>query len=467
MPLHAFGIFVRDSHQHLLYRMKPKVLLVDDEEKLRSLLKRIISLEGYQVSEAGTIAQAQQQLEACPADIVLCDVKLPDGNGVDFTAVIKSKYPATEVLLLTAYGNIPDGIKAMQHGAFDYIVKGDDNDRIIPLLARAAERLGLRKRVEQLEARLEKKYSFSSIIGSSDAIRKAIQLAERVAPADASVLLTGETGTGKEVFAQAIHYNSNRASRPFVALNCSAFSSEIIESELFGHKAGAFTGAVKDKKGMVEEAAGGTLFLDEIGEMPQELQPKLLRFLENGTYYRVGETTERRADIRLIAASNRNFSKEIEAGHFRSDLYYRIAVFTIELPALRDRAADIPLLAHHYLKQFAARVNTKLDRISTAALKALQAHHWPGNIRELKNVIERAVILEDSNELQITSLPYELQQPLANAGAPATQTLAHIEQLHILKVLKQVNGNKAEAARVLDIGIATLYRKLEEYGVKN
>jgi DNA-binding NtrC family response regulator len=447
--------------------MKLKVLLIDDEEKLRSLLKRIITLEGYQVAEAGSIAQAKKQLEICAADIVLCDVKLPDGNGVDFTAEIKAKYPATEVLLLTAYGNIPDGIKAIQNGAFDYIVKGDDNDRIIPLLARAAEKLGLQQRVERLEAKLEKKYSFSSIIGESTAIRQAIQLAKKVAPADASVLLTGETGTGKEVFAQAIHHNSSRAAQPFVALNCSAFSSEIIESELFGHKAGAFTGAVKDKKGMVEEAKGGTLFLDEIGEMPQELQPKLLRFLENGTYYRVGETTERRSDVRLVAASNRNFSKEIEAGNFRSDLYYRIAVFTIALPSLRERKDDIPMLAAHYLRQFTARVNTRLAGISKEAMQALQQHTWPGNIRELKNVIERAVILEDTTELQITSLPYELQHPSGNAADSSSLKLAYIEQQHILKVLKQVNGNKTEAARVLDIGLATLYRKLEEYGVKS
>ncbi|PZF73854.1 sigma-54-dependent transcriptional regulator [Taibaiella soli] len=442
------------------------LLIIDDEEKHRKLLARLLTMEGYKVSEAGTAQQGLKLLAQQHTDIIICDVKLPDAFGVDLVAELKNKYPTTEIILLTAYGNIPDGVKAIKNGAFDYIVKGDDNDRIIPLLSRATEKASLQQRVASLEARLQKKYNFDSIIGESAEIKQAIALAGKVAPTDVAVLLTGETGTGKEVFAQSIHYNSKRSSEPFVALNCSALSKEIMESELFGHKAGAFTGAMKDKKGLIEEAKGGTLFLDEIGEMPQELQPKLLRFLENGTYYRVGETVERKADVRIITASNREFKEEIEAGHFRSDLYYRIAVFTILLPALRDRNKDIPMLAQYYLRIFAEKTNGHLKAISKEAIKALQQYAWPGNIRELKNVIERAVILADGDSLEINNLPYELQHCGDTESATSIYDLALIEKQHIRKVLQHTSGNKTEAARLMNIGLATLYRKIEEYSLK-
>ncbi len=449
--------------------MKNKVLVIDDEEKLRKLLVRIISLEGYKVSEAGTLAAGEKVLAIEDIDVVICDIKLPDVSGVDFVKEQKLKYPQTEIILLTAYGNIPDGVQAIKNGAFDYIIKGDDNDKIIPLLSRAAEKVTLQKKVAQLEQQLNKKHGYDSINGESPAITEAIKLAKKVAPTDAPVLLTGETGTGKEVFAQVIHYGSNRSNYPFVALNCSALSKDIMESELFGHKAGAFTGAVKDKKGLIEEAKGGTLFLDEIGDMPMELQPKLLRFLENGTYYRVGDATQRSAEVRLIAATNRDLQKEIEAGHFRSDLYYRIAVFSILLPPLRERQKDIILLAEHYLKIYAAKTSKQINKICKEAAQLLQSYSWPGNVRELKNVIERAAILEDSHELTVNSLPYELQQ--CGMGTQATSGLtafhlASVEKMHIQKVLKHTNWNKAEAARLMDIGLATLYRKIEEYGIK-
>ena len=449
--------------------MKNKVLIIDDEEKLRKLLVRIISLEGYKVSEAGTIAGGEKALAIDDIDVIICDIKLPDGSGVDFAKEVKQKYPLTEIILLTAYGNIPDGVQAIKNGAFDYIIKGDDNDKIIPLLSRATEKVALQKKVNQLEKQLNTKYGFDTINGNSPAIITAINLAKKVAPTNAPVLLTGETGTGKEVFAQVIHWASSRSNFPFIALNCSALSKDIMESELFGHKAGAFTGAVKDKKGLIEEAKGGTLFLDEIGEMPLELQPKLLRFLENGTYYRVGDATQRTAEVRLIAATNRDLQKEIDAGHFRSDLYYRIAVFSIPLPPLRERQKDIILLADHYLKIYTAKTTKQINGISKDAVQLLQFYSWPGNVRELKNVVERAVILEDSPMLTVNSLPYELQE-CAIASSPengfSAFHLATVEKLHIQKVLKYTNWNKAEAARLLDIGLATLYRKIEEYSIK-
>ena len=449
--------------------MKNKVLIIDDEEKLRKLLVRIISLEGYKVYDTGTLAGGEKILITEDIDIIICDIKLPDGSGVEFTKEVKQNHPLTEIILLTAYGNIPDGVQAIKNGAFDYIIKGDDNDKIIPLLSRAAEKAALQKKVVQLEKQLNTRYGFDSINGESAAINTAINLAKKVAPTNAPVLLTGETGTGKEVFARVIHYASARSNFPFVALNCSALSKDIMESELFGHKAGAFTGAIKDKKGLIEEAKGGTLFLDEIGEMPLELQPKLLRFLENGTYYRVGDATQRSAEVRLIAATNRDLQKEIDAGHFRSDLYYRIAVFSIPLPALRERQKDIILLADYYLKIYTSKTTKQINGISKEAIQLLQLYSWPGNVRELKNVIERAVILEDSSILTVSSLPYELQQCTLASATDNTLTsfhLATIEKQHIQKVLKYTNWNKTEAAKLMDIGLATLYRKIEEYGIK-
>jgi DNA-binding NtrC family response regulator len=442
------------------------ILIVDDEEKLRALLKRIIALEGYKVIDTGSVASARQLLETHAIDIVLCDVKLPDGNGVDFTSEVKTKYPSIEIILLTAYGNIQDCVQAIKNGAFDYIVKGNDNDKIIPLLSRAAEKTTLQTRVNRLEKQLGNQYSFDAIIGTSPVLQNAIQLARKVAPTEAAVLLTGETGTGKEVFAQAIHYNSNRAQQPFVALNCSAFSKELLESELFGHKAGSFTGANKDKKGLIEEARGGTLFLDEIGEMPIDLQPKILRLLENGSYIRVGDTKEQKANLRIISATNRNMEQEIKNGHFRSDLYYRIGVFTIDLPSLRSRRKDIPMIANHFLSVYSDKTNKKIKTISAEALNALRENEWKGNVRELKNVMERAVIMEDGDVLQLGSLPLDIQHGQPDPENVHEFYLSSVERCHILKMLQYANGNKTEAARLMNIGIATLYRKLEEYHIR-
>jgi two-component system NtrC family response regulator len=441
------------------------VLIIDDEEKLRGLLKRIIALEGYTVQEANTLNAGLKILAKGDTCIVLCDVKLPDGNGVDFVLTVKKQYPAIEIILLTAYGNIPDGIQAMKNGAFDYIVKGDDNDRIIPLISRAAEKLTLLRKINKLEEQVAAKGDFNKITGTSPLLATAINLAKKVAASQTPVLLTGPTGTGKEVFAQAIHSFSPHNAHAFVALNCSALSKDIMESELFGHVAGAFTGAVKDKKGLVEEAKDGTLFLDEIGEMPIELQPKLLRFLENGTYYRVGDTTQHYAAIRLIAATNRDLQKEIQEGIFRSDLYYRIAVFTIRLPTLYERRGDIPVLASQFLEVFNAKTNKQIKGIAKETLNMLTSYQWPGNIRELKNVIERAVILEDTEVLTPASLPYELQYPTPSIANASSFQLCDMEKVHVRMVLTHAKGNKTEAARLLNIGLATLYRKIEEYGL--
>jgi DNA-binding NtrC family response regulator len=401
-------------------------------------------------------------LERKQIDVVLCDVKLPDGNGVEFVKAAKNKYPVTEFILLTAYANIPDGVLAMKNGAFDYIMKGDDNDKIVPLLHRAMEKVQLHKKVEQLQKQLSNKFSFDTIIGNSVPIQEAVTLARKVAATDATVLLLGETGTGKEVFAQSIHNNGNRNGKPFVAVNCSAFTKELLESELFGHKAGAFTGAIKDKKGLFEEANGGTIFLDEIGEMPAELQAKLLRVLESGEFIKVGDTKTLKVNVRIIAATNRDLQKEIEAGRFRSDLFYRLSVFQITLPPLRERIKDIPVLANHFTSVFAAKTNKSVPGLQKEYLEALQHYNWPGNIRELKNIIERSVILNDESQLSAKNLPVELQTETDNHFTSAFD-LAAVEKQHIKKVLVYTKGNKTETARLLNIGLTTLYRKIEEY----
>ena len=449
--------------------MPGTILLVDDEEKLRGLLKRIISLEGFTIYEAADLKAAAKLLEKEAIQVVLCDVKLPDGSGVGFVKEVKAKYPATEIILLTAYGNIPDGIQAMKNGAFDYITKGDDNDKVIPLLMRAMDKVQLQQRIEQLEQQVGKKYSFDNILGNSPLIKEAVAMARKVAPSDATVLLLGETGTGKEVFAQAIHAGSKRAGKTFTALNCGAFSKELLESELFGYRAGAFTSAVKDKKGIMEEASNGTLFLDEIGEMHIDLQSKLLRVLETNEFIKIGDTKPTKVNVRIIAATNRNLQQEAETGKFREDLFYRLNVFAISLPALRDRKKDIPALAAYYLQIFAQKANQRIEGMSPEFIEQLQQHPWKGNVRELKNIMERAVILADGPQLTIDNLPLELQHhsPLTADHTLSAFSLASMEKLHIQRVLNHTKGNKTEAARLLDIGLTTLYRKIEEYGLNH
>jgi two-component system, NtrC family, response regulator len=441
------------------------ILLIDDEEKLRHLLKRIIGLEGYTVLEADSLKAGLRILEKEPVQVILCDVKLPDGNGIDFIEKVKSRFPLIEIIMLTAYGNIPAGVSAIKNGAFDYLTKGDDNDRIIPLLDRAIEKQRLRKRVSQLEKQVEKRYTFENILGQSELIRESVELAKKVAPTDATVLLLGETGTGKEVFAQAIHYGSARATHPFVALNISSFNKELLESELFGHLAGAFTSALKDKKGLIDEADGGTLFLDEIGEMAFELQAKLLRVLETNEFIRVGDTKPTRVDVRIITATNRDLQLEVDEGKFREDLFYRLNIFTIKLPALRERKKDIPLLAAHFLHLYTAKLNGQVSGMSREFLDTLVNHDWKGNIRELKNIIERAVILANDNELTLANLPLDFQTASRKGQALSAFELSSMEKLHIQRVLNYTEGNKMAAARLLNIGLTTLYRKIEEYKI--
>ena len=447
-----------------------KILIIDDEVQIRTLLTRMMELEGYDVCQAGDCRAALKQLELQNPDVVLCDVFLPDGNGVDLVLAIKKAAPNVEVILLTAHGNIPDGVQAIKNGAFDYITKGDDNNKIIPLISRAVEKARMNVRLEKLEKKVGQTYSFDSILGESKVLKDAVSLAQKVSGTDVPVLLTGETGTGKEVFAQAIHYSSKRARQNFVAVNCSSFSKELLESEMFGHKDGSFTGALKDKKGLFEEANNGTIFLDEIGEMAFELQAKLLRILETGEYIKIGDTKPTRVNVRIIAATNRNLSQEIVAGRFREDLFYRLSVFQIHLPPLRERAGDIRLLAKAFIKSFAEQLARPVVEIAPAFLEALDSQPWKGNIRELRNVIERSMIVCESGYLDIADLPFDIQNAHyehSNDSSPGSFELSAMERRHIARVLEYTKGNKTEAARLLKIGLTTLYRKIEEYKISD
>lgn len=441
--------------------MSGNILIIDDEIKLLKLLGMILSQENFNVKEASTARSAMTMLEQYDFDVVLSDVRLPDAFGIDLVKSIKTKYPHQEIILMTAFGNITDAVQAMKNGAYDYLVKGDDNEKIIPLVYKALEKVKDNK--SKIIQKNTAQKGFSQIIGNSPLILQAKKLAEKVALTDATVLLTGETGTGKEVFANAIHEGSDRKKNNFVAINCSAFSKEILESELFGHKAGAFTGAIKDKKGLVEEANGGTLFLDEIGEMPIELQAKLLRVLETKEFIKMGETKVSKSDFRLIAATNRDLEEEIKQGHFREDLYFRLNVFEITLPPLRERKEDLKALAKNFVNVFSQKLHISNVQVTPEYYKTLEKNDWKGNIRELRNTVERSLILMNDHVLDAESLPHYSEKISTEKDSLSIRSL---EKEHILKVLQYTKGNKAEAARLLEIGIATLYRKLEEYNLR-
>ena len=442
-----------------------KILIIDDEPTIRMLLSRILELEGYEVLKAKDRATALYTLKKQVVQVVLCDVFLPDGNGVDMVQELQQLAPAAKIILLTAHGNIPDGVQAIKNGAFDYIVKGDDNRKIIPIVNRAMDAIAT-----ELKQQGKKKivrantFSFDNIVGKSSALSDVISQARKVAATDVSVLINGETGTGKEVFARAIHSESQRRSEAFLALNCSAFSRELLESELFGYKAGAFTGAVKDKRGLLEEANHGTIFLDEIGEMALELQSKLLRVLETGEFVKVGDTKTTHVDVRILSATNRNLKEEIASGRFREDLYFRLSVFRIMLPPLRQRKEDILLLARQFIERYAKQIGRPAPVLSSEAKSLFLSYPWPGNVREMMNAVEHALIVCDG-EITRHDLPIDMLSGDTSTADDDAFDLKSVERNHIIKVLHHTHGNKTETARLLKIGLTTLYRKIEEYGI--
>ena len=442
-----------------------KILIIDDEPTIRMLLSRILELEGYEVLKAKDRATALYTLKKQEVQVVLCDVFLPDGNGVDMVQELQLLAPAAKIILLTAHGNIPDGVQAIKNGAFDYIVKGDDNRKIIPIVNRAMDAVAITRKPQGRKKEIPSAtLSFDNIVGHSDALSEVISQARKVAATDVAVLINGETGTGKEVFAQAIHSASRRSGEAFLALNCSAFSRELLESELFGYKEGAFTGAVKDKRGLLEEANHGTLFLDEIGEMALDLQAKLLRVLETGEFVKVGDTKTTHVDVRILSATNRNLKEEIASSRFREDLYFRLSVFRIMLPPLRQRKEDILLLARQFIERYAKQIGRPAPVLSSEAKSRFLSYPWPGNVREMMNAVEHALIVCDG-EITRHDLPIDMLSGDTSTADDDAFDLKSVERNHIIKVLHHTHGNKTETARLLKIGLTTLYRKIEEYGI--
>jgi DNA-binding NtrC family response regulator len=442
-----------------------RLLIVDDDELLRQALARRFERQGLTVTTAASGAEAVARAEAGRLDVALLDLNLPDMSGIDVLTRIKEAQPEIEALMLTAHGSIETAIQAMKQGAYHYLTKPCNPAELEIQIQKAYEKVQLKRRERQWVAQLAFESDRYRLVGASPQLRRVVQLIEKVAPTDATVLVRGASGTGKELVARALHFNSPRRQRPLVTINCAALQETLLESELFGHEKGAFTGAVATKQGLIEVAEGGTLFIDEIAEMGQGLQAKLLRVLEDGHYRRVGSTQEAHADVRVIAATNKDLAEEQKAGKFREDLYYRLNVVTIHLPGLRERVEDIPELVEHFLKT--RQIGPRPFHLQREVLEALRRYDWPGNVRELANVLERAQILAEGDTVTLDDLPENITEVGAGAAATAPESnpqhLRAVERRHILDVLRAEKGNKVHAAKVLGISRRALYRLIRKY----
>jgi DNA-binding NtrC family response regulator len=443
-----------------------RVLIADDESRLRELVVRELSRKGHEVEGAVDGEEALARLREKPYDVVVLDMKMPRKEGIEVLRELAAFPEHPQVIVMTGFQEVATAVEAMKLGAYDYLTKPTKIEELDVVVRKAAEKGQLLRDNQALRAHAPGAGPFGGIITKSPRMHDVLRVVERVAPTDSSVLILGESGTGKELVARAIHERSARAARPFVPIHCGALPREILESELFGHEKGAFTGAIAAKPGLIDVADGGTLLLDEIGEMEADSQVKLLRALETGTFFRVGSTRPRRVDVRLVAATNRDLGEAMKAGGFRQDLYYRINTITIALPSLRERPEDIALLAHFFVEANAA-YGTK--RLGPAALAALEAYSWPGNVRELLHAVERAVILSSDEEIQPSDLPPEVlgttAPPPSSTGAAAV-SLETMERQHIVATLRRVGGHRGKASAVLSIDPKTLYRKILGYQIK-
>ncbi|MBN1477432.1 sigma-54-dependent Fis family transcriptional regulator [Candidatus Sumerlaeota bacterium] len=447
-----------------------RILIADDEANTLEGLRWALEGEGEDmaIATARDGEQAWQALRADPADLVLTDLKMPRLSGMDLLRRVKESSPETEVIVLTGHGTVESAVEAMKLGAADYLLKPINIEELRITVRRVLESARLRHENEALRRQLDAKYGFENIIGRSEAMEQVFHTIRQVAPTRASVLIQGESGTGKELIAHAIHQNSPRKRGPFIAVNCGALSPTLLESELFGHERGAFTGAEARRKGRFELADGGTLFLDEISEVSAELQVKLLRVLQEQTFERVGGTETIRVDIRVIAATNRDIDAMVERGTFREDLFYRLNVVRITVPPLRERVEDIPLLADTFVRECAEANGKSLRPLTPRVIAALQGHRWPGNVRQLRNVIEGMVVMSTGKEITVKSLPPELRQTTDGGRTiqlPARISMRDAEREIIRATLRETGGNRAQAARILGLGRKTLYRKMELYGL--
>ena len=446
------------------------VLLVDDEKSVRSTLSLFLQKSGYKVEEAANGEEAVEKLKVTFYDLVITDLKMKPMGGLEVIQTVKKINPLTEVVVMTAYGTVESGVEAMKLGAYDYIQKPFDKDEFLIVVSKALERRELLVEVEQLQDELEDKYKFENIIGNSNEMRNVFSMVTKVAPTDSTILISGESGTGKELIAKATHLHSRRKNRSFVTINCGALPENLQESELFGHVRGAFTGAIREKRGLFQEANGGTLFLDEIGETAPSTQVKVLRFLQDGEIRRVGENEPIYVDVRLLAATNQDLEKAIGEGRFREDLYYRLNVIPIHIPPLRKRRDDIPLLINHFLEKYIEKAKKKITSVSVDAMRILAGYDWPGNVRELENVIERAVILTNRNVITPDDLPSYIsntqQKIITQEENIEETTLEKLEKHYILKTLEKYAWNQKKASEVLGISTTTLWRKLKTYGIE-
>ncbi|MBA4183866.1 MAG: sigma-54-dependent Fis family transcriptional regulator [Acidobacteria bacterium] len=447
--------------------MKPNILIAEDEELMRSILRQLLEGEGCRVFTADSAENALDIFSANNVHVTLTDIKMAGMDGLELLDQIKTIDAEALVIIMTAYSSVDSAIAALRKGAYDYVTKPFVNEDLLQTVRNAIRTKELFRENRALRRELDKHYSFAEIIGTSEALQKVFRVVEKVADTNASILIEGESGTGKELIARAIHYKSRRAALPFLAVNCGALPESLLESELFGHTKGAFTGATADKKGLFRSSDGGTLLLDEIGEMPQTLQVKLLRALQEHEVTPVGASVPARFDARIIAATNKNLETEVAENRFREDLFYRLNVIEITLPPLRARREDIQLLVKHFISKFAKEQNTVEKVITKEAMSALVNYHWQGNVRELENAIERAFILSN-DEIELENLPPKIKSGATNNFEMRDPegfrlTLEETERRYILEILKSVNEDKSAAAEILGIDLSTLYRKLKRY----
>ncbi|CAN5632484.1 sigma-54 dependent transcriptional regulator [soil metagenome] len=447
--------------------MKSNVLVVEDEELMRSILRQLLEDEGYRVFTADSAENALEIFSAGDISATLTDIKMSGMDGLELLDRIKTINDEAIVIIMTAYSSVDSAIAALRKGAYDYVTKPFVNEDLLQTIKNAIRTKELFSENRALHRELNKKYSFAEIIGKSEALQSVFRIIEKVADTNAGILIQGESGTGKELIARSIHFNSQRARQPFLAINCGALPESLLESELFGHTKGAFTGAAADKKGLFRSADGGTLLLDEIGEMPQSLQVKLLRVLQEQEVTPIGSSAAVKFDVRIIAATNKNLEKELAENRFRKDLFYRLNVIEINLPPLRERREDIPLLVKHFAAGIAREQNVLEKPIKPEAMSALVNYIWQGNIRELQNAIERAFILS-GEEIRLENLPPKIKINLGNNfemrdPEGLRPTLEEMERRYILEILKSVGDDKTTAAEILGIDLSTLYRKLKRY----